>query len=860
LVKSLITITKLIIAVSALMLTAVFSVTAQVEMATITGVVTDYEDSLLKDYPVYIDGQPIVKTDSKGAFSVRVEANVDHIVVVKYFSKTFKKSVRKPKPNSTRHLIIELSSFKLPYVNVPPPPKDVRPPNDINVVEVDPRKLVRFSQFQIEDLIAKVNLGVSKRNELSSSYNVRGGNFDENLIYINDIEVYRPFLARSGQQEGLSFINPFMTNNVKFSSGGFAAKYGDKLSSVLDVEYNKPKDFAGTAELSLLGASVHVQDRLDVGKRKDNLTYVIGARYRSLQYILGSLDVSGDYRPQFVDFQSLLSYKVNSQVKVSWFSTYAKNKYLVEPQSRETNFGTVQQAVRLFVAFAGAERIEYQTWLNALTVEFKVNDSTEFKLLGSNYTSDETEQYTIEGAYRLEELDNNLGSSNFAQAKSVLGYGYFINHARNKLNINVSSVKGLGRWKRGRHNVEIGVKYQMESIHDKLREWNYNDSSGYRINAGLYPPNEIHLDNFVKGTNTLTSTRVMSYVQDNIILNEKRNVRLNLGLRSHYWSLNNQNLISPRVQFSIEPNKKFNEILNDRINEAFIERSKIDSVDLNYLDARAEYDSFKKRDWLITASFGVYGQPPFYRELRDSKGLLNKQLQAQESIHFVVGSDLQFTAWNRPFRLINEVYYKHMTNLVPYTINNVKLRYDAVNSSEGYAMGFDTRINGEFISGLESWVNLSLLSTKENISYVDDNGENQQTGFIKRPTDQRVNFSILFQDELPTDTTFKMQLNLVIGSRLPYYFNGPFRYNESYSLPAYRRVDIGFSKEIARFTETSQKGGPFKSLWASIEVFNILQVNNVASYFWVKDLNNNLYGVPNYLTGRRLNLKVIGRF
>lgn len=831
--------------------------TAQ-EKAVIKGIVTDYEDSLLTDYPVFIDGVPIVKTDNNGFYQVSVEANVNHTITVEYYSKSVKKLVRKPLKNSIKVVNFKLSSYLLDVTDINKP--KTQPPIEIDLIVIDPKEVVKFSYIQVEDVLTKIGIGVSKRSELSSSYNVRGGNFDENLIYINGIEVYRPFLARSGQQEGLSFINPYMTNNVKFSSGGFAAKYGDKLSSVLDVEYNKPKSFSGSTELSLLGASVHVQDRLDVGNKRNNFTYVIGARYRSLQYLLGSLDVSGDYRPQFIDFQSLLGYDINSKMKLSWFSTYAKNKYLVEPQSRETNFGTVQQAVRLFVGFGGAERIEYQTWLNAATFEYKNNDSTKYRIVASNYTSNETEHFTIEGAYRLEELDNNLGSSNFAQAKAVLGYGYFINHARNQLSIDVSSIKATANITRGRHVIEIGGKHQLEAITDRLREWNYNDSSGYRINASQHPQKEIHLDNFISGTNTLNSRRLMIYFQDNIVLNAKRDVRLNVGVRSHYWSLNNQNLISPRLRFSMEPNKKFNDVLKTKINKQFYQQSLTDTVGLNYLHAKSAYDSLKRTDWIITAAVGAYGQPPFYRELRNSVGVLNKQLKAQESVHFVLGSDLLFTAWGRPFRLINEVYYKQMTNLVPYTINNVKLRYDAVNSSEGYAMGFDTRVNGEFISGLESWVNFSLMSTKENITYLDENGESKQTGYIKRPTDQRVNFSILFQDELPTDTTFKMTLNLVIGSRMPYYFNGPFRYNQNYNLPAYRRVDIGFSKEITRFTSGSKKGGPLKSLWASVEVFNILQVNNVASYFWVQDLNNNLYGVPNYLTGRRLNLKVIGRF
>ncbi len=827
----------------------------QSDSATITGLVTDYEDKPLAEYPVYINGQPIVQTNSQGIYTVQVLAGKNYQLTIEYYNQLINKNVRKAPAGKTITINFSLSTIELKVVDLPT--KKKRPP--IQTITVDPKSLVRFSTVQFEDVLAKVSLGVRKRSELSTSYNVRGGNFDENLIYINDIEVYRPFLARSGQQEGLSFVNPYMTDNVAFSSGGFAARYGDKLSSVLDVQYNKPDSFSGSVELSLLGASVHVQDRLSVGKKRDNFSYVIGGRYRTLQYLLGSLDVSGDYRPQFLDFQALFNYDLNSRWSTSWFSTYANNQYLVEPQSRETNFGTVQQAVQLFVGFAGAERIDYQTFLNSVTLGYKGRDSISFKLIASNYTSNETEHYTIEGAYRLVELENNLGSDNFAEAKSLLGFGYFINHARNQLNIGVSSLKGIGRIERRQHKIEVGAKIQQEIIFDKLREWNYNDSAGYRINHKNYPANEIHLDDFVSGSNELKSFRYMGYVQDNIMIDQKRDLRMNIGVRANYWSLNEQLLISPRVQFSIEPNKDYNKKLNDRLLESFNELSESDTS-LNYLNLKRQFDSLKRSDIVFTLAFGAYNQPPFYRELRNSQGVLNTDLQAQESYHFVVGSDLLFKAWNRNFRFINELYYKQMSSLVPYTINNVKLRYDAVNSSEGYAFGYDARVNGEFVSGLESWINLSILSTKENIKYVDDDGVNRETGFIKRPTDQRVNFSILFQDELPTDTTFKMQLNLVIGSKMPYYFNGPFRYQETYNLPAYRRVDIGFSKEVKRFTKDAAKGGPLQSLWLSLEVFNILQVNNVASYFWVEDLNNNLYGVPNYLTGRRLNLKVIGRF
>ncbi len=818
---------------------------------TVYGYVYDVEDEVLKDFPVFVNGSPIIKTDSKGRYEVRLPARKRHKLAVDYFGEVIAYNIRPLKPNSVVKRDFKFSAIVMET-------KVIDSHKRTEVPEVEPKDLERFAMFNIEGALTVIGIGVRKRDALSSSYNVRGGNFDENLIYINDIEVYRPFLARSGQQEGMSFINPFMTKNISFSSGGFAAKYGDKMSSVLDVQYNKPKSFSGSIELSMLGGSIHIQDRPGDGKR---FTYVVGARYRSLQYILGSLDVSGDYRPRFTDFQALLGFKLKPNWKLSWFSTYSHNQYVVEPQSRETNFGTIQNAVRLFVGFGGSERIEYRTFLNALSLKYEPNDSTSFKLISSSFDSKESEHFTVEGAYRLEELENNLGSDNFAEVRALLGYGYFINHARNDLKIDVYSHKALAKIKRGKHTLETGVKYQNEVIFDKLKEWNYNDSSQYRVNASEHDPYQIVLDDFINTTNQINSFRVMAYIQDRIMLNPDYNFKLNVGVRSNYWSLNGQNLISPRLRFSIEPNKKFNKALREKIYAEWDSvRAQNDSIEVNYMEIANRFEKTKKRDLLINAAFGAYGQPPFYRELRNIRGELNTNLQAQRSYHMVLGSDMMFKAWDRKFRFISELYYKRMTDLVPYTINNVKLRYDALNSSEGYAYGFDARINGEFVSGLESWINLSLLSTKENITYRNEDNELVETGYIKRPTDQRVNFSILFQDELPIDTTFKLQLNLVIGSKMPYYFNGPFRYSENYSLPAYRRVDIGFSKEVKRFTKDDGKGGRFNSLWMSLEIFNILQVNNVASYIWVKDLQNNLYGVPNYLTGRRLNFKIIGRF
>ncbi|MCB9261612.1 MAG: TonB-dependent receptor [Flavobacteriales bacterium] len=827
-----------------LVLFSIEIVQAQSDSANIFGKVIDEDGQAIQSIPIAFDSTFNVFTDANGKYNVTVRWGKSYRVRADNYGTIISKNT----PVLRRGQSFEVN-FLFENNTLTPTEISIRNPK---IITIPPRTITKLTSLQIEDVVARVSLGVSKRNELGSAYNVRGGNFDENLVYVNDIEVYRPFLARSGQQEGLSFINPYMTKSIQFSSGGFEAKYGDKMSSVLNVTYNEPRKLSGAVEASLMGGSIQVQDRPAI-----RFSYSVGARYRSLQYLLNSLDVSGDYRPKFVDIQSDMSfYNLTHHLTFSWFSTYSQNQYLVVPQSRETNFGTIQNAVRLYIGFGGAEKMDYKTFLNAITVKFRPNDSTTFKLIGSNFNSQETEHFTIEGAYRLEQLENNPGSDNFASARALLGYGYFINHARNSLNVDVSNLKLMASIKRRKHNVNAGATYQIEKIKDYLKEWNFNDSSGYRLNSSSYPANEIHLDDYVKMTNMLNTNRIMAYIQDEVIINKDYNATLNWGIRANHWSLNKETTLTPRAIFSFEPNRKHNNTIQAQFNEAIYQ---LDANIKNYADTfskiKDHFTDLRKRDLFIKASLGAYYQPPFYRELRNIYGVLNTNLQSQKSYHFMLSSDLTFKAWGRDFKWINEAYYKLLKDLVPYTIDNVKLRYLATNSSEGYAAGFDTRVNGEFIEGLESWINFGILTTKENIEYKDSAGNIKHSGFISRPTDQRLNFSILFQDELPSDSSYKMNISLVLGSKLPYYFGGEHRYSRTFSLPEYRRVDIGFSKEIK-----PKKLSQFESFWLSLEVFNLLQVNNVASFLWVKDLNNNVYGVPNYLTGRRLNIKLIGRF
>lgn len=724
---------------------------------------------------------------------------------------------------------------------------------DNTLQKVDPKNIQYIpSPSGNFEAIIKTLPGVSSSNELTSQYNVRGGNYDENLIYVNDIEIYRPFLIRSGEQEGMSFINSDLIQSINFSAGGFEAKYGDKMSSVLDVKYKEATNFEAIVNGSLQGGGVSMQGA------SDNLrfTHITGIRYRSNQYVLSSLDTDGDYKPSFTDLQTYLTYDISEKWEIGFLGNYAKNKYSFIPETRQTNFGTIQQALRLTVYFDGQEVDQFETFFGAITNTFTPKTGLELKFITSAFRSVESENFDIRGQYFIDELDRDLGSENFGDVAFNRGIGTYMNHARNQLDAIVFNLEHRGRLLKKNGDIQWGVKYQHEDIYDELSEWDLIDSAGYSLpqppsTPGKIPQRPLKLELFevFKAENTLISNRLMGFAQRSWRWLAAKGAQwtYTVGVRYNYWDLNKESLISPRTSISFMPKWE--------------------------------------RDFLFRFSTGFYYQPPFYRELRNFEGELNKDIKAQRSIHFVLGTDYNFTAWKRPFKFVGEMYYKKMDNIIPYEIDNVRIRYFAKNNASAYATGIDLKVNGEFVKGVESWLSFGLLSVREDIhddfyyTYFNDEGEKiipgftfnneavdsikTEPGYIPRPSDQRINFSLFFQDYFPNKPDIRMHMTFHYGSGLPFGPPSRERYKDTLRMPSYLRVDLGFSKQLLSESTVLKSNSPFrhfKSIWLGLECFNLLQRNNTLSYFWVTDVTNRQYAVPNYLTTRQINLRLQIKF
>ena len=673
--------------------------------------------------------------------------------------------------------------------------------------------------------------GINSNNELSTQYAVRGGNYDENLVYVNEIEVYRPFLIRSGQQEGLSFVNDDLTSSVDFSAGGFQAKFGDKLSSVLDITYRKPTELQASVDASLLGASVSAGGISDDGK----FTGIVGLRYRDNSLFVNAKETQTNFKPTFLDAQTYLSYKFNNKLEVGFLGNIAINKYSYKPLTRQTNFGTLADPVALLVFYDGQEEDKYDTYFGALKATYVASQNYTAKFIGSIYQTQEQEYFDILAQYRLGEVDTSIGSENLGEVTFSEGIGSQLTHARNNLDALIVNLEHKGNATIGENEFEYGVKFTHEDIRDRVQEYEIIDSAGFSIrppvidfaNLQPYEPftSEIVPYTNIRAQNDVQINRLSGYGQwSRRTTIGSTDLWLNAGVRAHNWSVSGQDIqtttqtvFSPRAQVSLKPN----------------------------------WD----KDMLFRLSGGVYHQPPFYRELRDSTGTVRPGVKAQKSIHLVLGNDYSFDLWDRPFTLNSEVYYKKLTDVNPYTLDNVRIRYRARNNAVAYAYGLDLRLAGEFVPGTESWISLGYLKTQENI----DN-----RGYIFRPTDQRLKIGMLFQDYVKVVPNLKGYLNLQYNTGLPGgspSYADPYNFQER--LPDYKRVDLGVSYVIIDAQRQKEEGvlKYFKELTLGAEIFNIFDVQNSISNTFVRDVYTKVqYSIPNYLSPRVFNVRVTAKF
>ena len=767
-------------------------------------------------------------TDIDGNYSIRIPLNQEITIVFSHVSyKTFTEKITATNRTIMRFSpTLLLKTEKLDEVIV----KDSRK-EAAGLISIDVKKAQNIvgPNAGVENVLMTLP-GVNNNNGLSTQYNVRGGNFDENLVYVNGIEIYRPFLIRSGQQEGLSFININMVRNIDFSAGGFQAKYGDKLSSVLDITYRKPTETATTVDASLLGASVTFEGNF----LNDKLSTITGIRYRDNSLFVNSKQIETNFRPRFTDVQTYLSYEFSEKFELNFLGNFSLNNYNYQPISRRTRFGTVANPLELVVFYTGEEQNNYLTLFGALSADYKVNEN--FTLTGttSRYNTQEEEHFDIAAQYNLGEVDANIGSENFGEVEFSQGIGSQLNHARNDLDALITNVQIKGTINQEDIQWNFGVKYQKEDIKDRIREWEVIDSLGFAIRPPFSQSNNQPYEAFegeltpfqsIRKDNNVAINRVSGFVQFNkrAVWND-HDIWYNVGVRAHNWSVTgngiaskSQIIVSPRGQFAIKPNWE--------------------------------------KDMLFRVSGGFYSQPPSYRELRDFDGNVNVDVKAQKSIHFVSGMDYSFIMWERPFKLTTEVYYKDLSDVNSYTIDNVRIRYRADNVTEAYAYGLDLRLNGEFVPGSESWVSIGYLKTEENIN---------DRGYIARPSDQRIKFGILFQDYVPNLPDLKAYLNLVYNSGVP---GGAPAYSDPYNfqnrLRDYRRADLGVSYIFADANKQFSSGwlSQFKELSAGLELFNMFDIQNAITNTWVRDVySKTQFGIPNFMTGRVLNFKVAMKF
>ena len=807
---------------------------SQTKFAYVSGKVIDENENPLPNVSVIILGKATgITTNDSGYFRLKVPADRAFALVFSYAGrKTEQKNfLLNEKEEETITVRLEKGTTVLPEVIV----SDQRDRREVGLIKPNPKTILNLPAA-VTGVESLIKIFVGSNNELTSQYSVRGGSYDENLIYVNDFEIFRPYLVRSGQQEGLSFINPELVRNINFYNGGFQAKYGDKMSSVLDIQYRKPKRFGGSAYVSILEQGLHLE-----GLSKNNkLSYLIGVRNRSNKNLLGRQDTKGNYVPSSVDLQALIDYQINNKWQAEFLGNISQTKFTLIPQFSQLTssvfspFFSANLGVDIF--FDGQERDQYKTNMLGLSFINQVNRKLKLKWMVSRFENDEKENMDIIGAYLFGERDFDKSRSTYGLIVNPLGAGLYQNFARNKLNIDNWNISHKGNYDKGKHSYQWGLSYDHTSIADKLNEWEYEDSAGYSL---PYSPNLLQLNNVLKSTANLDVNKFSGYIQDNMLLGDStHSTTLQAGIRFNYNSLNQEFLISPRIGASWKPKGK--------------------------------------KDIIYRASVGIYDQPPFYREMRRYNGTVNTNLKAQKSWQAVAGFDYNFEGWGRAMRFTTEAYYKYMTDVVPYDIDNVRLRYFGENNAKAYAAGIEMRLFGELVKDAESWISLGFMRTREDIYndfykvYKLDSlnqpidSSVQQNGWLRRPTDRLITFGMFFQDYLATNKNFKMYLNLLYGSNLPYNIPGSVKYRNALIIEPYIRCDIGFSALLLDNDRSNRRSHSpfhdFDNIWASLEVFNMIDRANTISYLQIKDFSNTIFLMPNRLTPRLVNFKIVARW
>lgn len=773
-------------------------VSAQAQTFTLSGRVIDENNDPVEFASVSCPKQgKMTMTSLKGDYSLQLQS-ADSVEIrfsmVGY--KTKVRTLRRPRCKQTMQVVLHSSDNALSEVTITGKRIETGQTQELSKEHL--KSMPSTTGNAVEEMIQS-QAGVSTHSELSSQYNVRGGSFDENSVYINNVEIFRPFLVRSGQQEGISVINPDMVEKIGFSTGGYEARYGDKMSSALNIEYRRPKRFEASATASMLGASAFI------GMSNKKFSWSNGLRYKTTKYLLGSMDTKGEYQPTFIDYQTYLTYSPNKRWDIKFLGNISDNHYNFTPEDRETNFGTMENVKAFKVYFDGQEKDVFRTFFGSLGITRKFNENTSLSLIASAFNTREQEKYDIQGQYWLTQTETSEN----------LGVGTYFQHTRNYLKAHVESAKLLFKTKQKKHDIEAAFTYKWEHIEENSVEYEMRDSSKYSI---PHTGKDLYMIYSMRAKNTLTANRVEAYAQDTYRFTGsegKTLYTLNYGLRLAYWSFTKETILSPRLSLGIIP--AFNENITMRF------------------------------------ATGLYYQAPFFKEIRDTtttNGItyasLNRKAKSQRSIHFIAGFDYRFKMNNRPFKFTAEAYYKALGNLVPYSVNNVKVVYYGDNMCSGHAAGLDLKLFGEFVPGTDSWVSLSLMNTSMKL-----NGKS-----IPLPTDQRYAVNLFFTDYFPGTTRWKMSLKLALADGLP--FSAPHRELESnvFRAPAYKRADVGLNYRIIDNSDRHKKRNPIRNLWVGAECLNLFGINNVNSYYWITDVTGQQYAVPNYLTGRQINVKL----